>query len=132
MPRFLTPIVGEAFRPLAKAILSALAGGTALRLIREPENPYDQRAIRVEAASGDLVPTVAESDDFKLLLAGYGFDLQGIHDKAFWHIGYVPKTHNTEPAAMMDLALKEVPLQLVFFGKLLFTANGAPQVEFVL
>lgn len=135
MPKFITPIVGAAFRPPAKAVLSALAGGTALRLIREPENPYDQRAIRVEASPKDLVEAIVLTDDFKLMLAGYGFDLEALHAQAFWHLGYVPKTHNTEPASLMDAQAQKEPPTLtakVFEGKLSFNAAGAPQVEFSL
>lgn len=40
-------IVGAHFRPPAKQVLGVLRPGTALRLEAEPENPYDEKAVKV-------------------------------------------------------------------------------------
>lgn len=126
MPKFLTPIVGAGFRPPAKALLAALPQGAPLRLVREPENPYDGLAIRVECSPDALNAEATQRDDFQLMLAGYGFDMAAIQAAAYWHLGYVPKTHNAEPCEHWG------DLSLARSATLRFTADCKPQVEFEL
>ncbi len=50
MPHFLTNLAGAVFRPTeAKAIIEKLRPEHLLDLEREPENPYDENAIKVFA-----------------------------------------------------------------------------------
>lgn len=43
----LSPLVGAFHRPPAKQVLAALPAGQGLELIPEPENPYDEKALKV-------------------------------------------------------------------------------------
>lgn len=48
MTTFSTILVGMHFRPAeARELVSAFEVGTTLKIEREPENPYDQNAIKV-------------------------------------------------------------------------------------
>lgn len=114
------PIVGAHFRPPAKQLLAAIAGGTDLALIPEPENPYDPNAVRVVLCGESI--TV---DDETLMdqLAGTGYDIDDIRSGVF-HVGYIPKTE----AVWVQPRMAGAPAAGVFA----FTMEGKPAVTFEL
>lgn len=73
MPEFITPIVGSRYHKDAIKRLSRMPVGAPVTLRREPDNPYDSRAVAVFSA-GDA----------------------GVH------LGYVPRDRAAQLASAMD------------------------------
>lgn len=89
MTRTLTSIlVGSHFVPPAKIIIEHLPSGTPLSLTPDPENPYDEHAIRVSVA-GSAIPA-SQHDELAVKLPGAGQDLESvIAPGANWPLGHV-------------------------------------------
>ena len=116
------PIVGAYYRPPAKALIDALAVGTPLMLMAEPENPYDPFAVAVWLNTSDI--PVSANAKLEETLPQFGHDLSSIQAEPCWHLGYVPKE--------MARTLREngtVPLNTTVSGKFATAANGAPRVR---
>jgi len=87
------PIVGQTYRPPAKAILSTIAIGARLILRPEPENPFDSNAKAVLIRTEDLtMEAFAALDDGRLKI--HNMTIQNIAQSLEWHLGYIPKTMN--------------------------------------
>lgn len=106
-------LVGMHFRPPAKLILETLKSGTPLQLVAEPDNEYDDKAIRVFVNLGE----VPESQFARLEaeLPGFGWDIDTFRQRAetgeTLMLGYI--------AASKNKALKEDSLLVsneVFLG----------------
>lgn len=88
-------LVGSHFTPPAKAIISALARGARVRLVPEPENPYDSHAIRVlwyperQPDTGTLDLPEATIDALTATLPDFGEDIRDVEMAADEGIGYV-------------------------------------------
>ena len=99
MPHFISPIVGAYYRPPAATILHYIPLGTILHLDPEPDNPYDPNAIKVILAELPSVFIDANEDlDNELLSSGWG--LERLAELSELHLGYIPRTHNTQ---LLDL-----------------------------
>lgn len=86
------PIVGMHFRPPAKLILEYLPSGTPLMLVREPDNPYDENAVKVM-----LLPEHLPSDaDFQESLASFGHDYEVLCSGPPIHLAYIARTRAEE------------------------------------
>lgn len=127
MPYSTLPIVGSHFGPQrgspSKALIAALAVGTPLHLMAEPENPVDINAVAVYVNSTDI-PTEA----YPMLeeeLPNYGFALETIMEGDEWHLGYIPKdfARQLRETETVNVA---TPYD-VTFG---LAANGAARVRF--
>lgn len=70
----LVPLVGMHFRPPAKWVLEHLPANTELRLVPEPENPYDPKAIKVLVEPRFIPESQHEALREKLLGTGYDLD----------------------------------------------------------
>lgn len=81
------PIVGDFYRPPAKAILAHLGARTPLILRPEPENPYDPNAIAV-FIEGANIP---EDYDLDVALGGYGTNIAETRARPEIHLGYIPR-----------------------------------------
>ena len=68
---FICHIAGTMYREGIEAEVPLLKTGQVLKLVREADNPYDERAIRIETEDG-------------------------------FHLGYVPRCLNREPAGWLD------------------------------
>ena len=123
MTTYTVPIVGAHFRPPAKAILAVLPAGTELRVVQEPENPYDTRAIAVYC-SGAAIPQVFHQE-LEVQAQGYGFDLATIL-ASDWHLGYIaakaPKGYEGKLAGELFDRVSGAK------AKLGFLPNGNPAV----
>ena len=80
-------VAGTAYAQNIDALFRSLKEGDLLRLVREPENPYDEYAIRVETADAETIGYCALSalvppDEDKL--------------------GYIPRMNNKIIARLMD------------------------------
>lgn len=84
------PLVGAHFRPPAKAILQVLFSGCPLRIVPEPDNPYDANALAVLVATKDI-PAGAH-EDLASIAAPFGFSLDDILAESEWHLGYIKAT----------------------------------------
>ena len=124
--RHILPIVGAHFRPPAKALLSVLAQGTELTLVPEPENPYDQFAVKV-VVSGTDAAAGADSDDLNAALIGTGWDADSIAEQEEFHLGYIPKTEASWAQGLIQAehGANGAP------GVLAFTVEGKPAVAFL-
>ena len=88
----LIPLVGSHFHPPAKQVLQALRARAVLSLVPEPDNPYDENAVRVEVVVAD---TLLISDFGRLceVLDGTGFDPHDVaSDHEPLHLGYIPRS----------------------------------------
>ena len=121
-----TPVVGMHFHPPAKGLLTVARAGSTLRIVPEPENPYDANALRVEIASKNF-------DDRHMLeaaVAGYGESADGINNVEWWHLGYVPRQQAELYAAQIVALL--TPTMPALDAVLGFSASGAPTCTFTL
>lgn len=80
-------IVGAHFRPPAKLLLEHLPSGCQLRLLAEPDNPYDEHAIRVLLNPADI-PT-SQHGVLEELLPAMGFELSELLQDGPIQLGYV-------------------------------------------
>ena len=96
MTKFTSLLVGAHFRPPAKSLLTFLASGQILRLEPEPENPYDENAIKVILDTQDLDFTKLNYDSANEALASQGFTLDDILAEPSWHLGYVARDGNKD------------------------------------
>lgn len=82
-----TEIAGTRYRENIAALYEMIQEGDMLTLIREPENPYDEYAIRIDVDE-DGIP-------------GYNPAVTDLGDKSRM-LGYVPRTFNKPFARLMD------------------------------
>ena len=81
-----TPVAGTRYRENIDALYETIREGDLVTLIREPENPYDEYAIRVDVDT-DGVPGIGPGE--------------GDSDR-HWMLGYVPRAYNKILARLMD------------------------------
>lgn len=93
------PIVGAYYRrrdtlnPVpAVTLLETLPLGTPLRLQAEPENRFDQNAIRVLLAGADIPREGASHEALEANLPDEGFELAELCARDEIHLGYIPAT----------------------------------------
>ena len=107
MPHFISPIVGAYYRPPAATILHYIPLGTILHLDPEPDNTYDFNAIKVilvelpsfiDGARSNSGRVALEDLDNDLLSSGWSLEQLAELDEL--HLGYIPRTHNTQ---LLDL-----------------------------
>ncbi|MCR4706871.1 MAG: HIRAN domain-containing protein, partial [Clostridiales bacterium] len=82
-----TEIAGTNYQENIAALYEAIQEGDILTLIREPENPYDEYAIRIDVDEDGL--------------PGYNPELTDLHDRSRM-LGYVPRAFNRPFARLMD------------------------------
>lgn len=82
-----TVIAGTNYRENIEELYDRLQEGDMVTLIREPENPYDEYAIRIDV-DADGVP-------------GYDPSVTDLSDQSFM-LGYVPRAYNKVFARLMD------------------------------
>jgi hypothetical protein len=86
------PLVGMAFRPPAKQILSILPLGTNLILVPEPTNQYDPNAIQVHV---DLaIWPIAKMDLLQSILPDTILDAAHYCSQGYFHLGYLASSSN--------------------------------------
>lgn len=84
---FGTEIAGTNYAENIHALYEALNEGDMVALIREPDNPYDEYAIRIETVDSELIGYIPSE---KLAMeTGY-------------KLGYVPRLNNKIIARLMD------------------------------
>jgi hypothetical protein len=142
MTQIMVPLVGMHFRPPAKLILECLPSGTPLALLPEPENPYDEKAIRV-LVSPDEVPA-SKNEHLQEVLPGMGHEwelvMAGRHEGAVngkVFLGYIADSQgkeclkngwngNADVAALAEKAGKPVT---ELSARLTFSPEGKPFVH---
>lgn len=104
-------IVGARFRPPAQQILEILPAGTKLLLVRQPDNPYDAKAVAVmwdwHEDEATISPFNDPSDPLSCPI----------------HLGFIPAKENAEISNKMDIA--QAPIE----GILTFSLSGGPMIE---
>lgn len=122
----LTLLVGAHFRPPAKLIISALPNGTPLRLEAEPDNPYDEAAIRVYVSVDEIPEGEHEHLAEQLPSCGWTID-QLLGEGELW-LGYLPTARNKDLAEYALAHCNEHFAQHTH-ARLRFAPDGQPLVE---
>ncbi len=97
----LIPIVGMHFRPPAAQFILALSSGTALRLITEPDNPFDPKAVAVWCNLSELPP--ASHPRLAATLPDCGWTLDMLLGLDELHLGYLAAPTNKRLFAKMPI-----------------------------
>src|SRR5258708_34749998 len=96
-------LVGSHFRPPAKQLLASLPSGTPCQLVPEPENPYDEHAIRVELPLSSLPDPNPLAIGIDHSLEGTGFTLADLLESDTpIHLGYIPQSINKQHLSMLQ------------------------------
>ena len=123
----LTRLVGSHFRPPAQLILENLPASTPLILSPEPENPYDEQAIKVILASENLgLPENADEE-----LANYGSSIGDLMEMGEIHLGYIAKSGG-KPADGLPGNVEVLELMATspnYTAELAFTPEGKALVK---
>lgn len=98
---YLTLLVGAHFRPPAKLVLAHLPAATSLVLIPEPDNPYDEKAIRVLARTQDIPESEHAELEAELPASGSSLD-ELLGQDEIW-LGYVAASGGKPLQARPDL-----------------------------
>ena len=109
MPHFISPIVGAYYRPPASTILDYLPMKFPLTLDPEPTNEYDSNAIRVILDQNNLQGFISDLEADENLasevnnnLFSSGWSLEQLAELSELHLGYIPRTHNTQLLALLS------------------------------
>ncbi len=87
MTEISAPLVGAHFRPPAEIVLKYLPAGATLSLDPEPENPYDEQAVRVLVSPSELplpIDLELETD-----LPNFGTDVEELLQLEEIWLGYI-------------------------------------------
>jgi hypothetical protein len=128
------PLVGIHFYPPAKQIIANVPAGTKLRLLPEPDNPYDSKAIKVMLTPADIPDFVHET--LNLALDGTGVDIMDLIQGGTLQLGHVadsegkicaklgvPGNGDVHIAVGPDAVWEEID------AKLGFALDGSPTVK---
>lgn len=107
-------IVGSRFRPPAEDVLAQLPAGTKLFLRRQPDNPYDSKAVSVMLNWED-------DDDLRRIIVVACEEISASIPDGPLHLGYIPAKENREISLYMD-SHGDLPCSLTF------APWGGPQV----
>ncbi len=130
MSKFTTLIVGAHFRPPAKQLLAALAGGCQLTLLEDNENAYDAAAVKVMLDPQDI-PEVAQAE-LEGTLPDAGLTLAQLMSTGPIQLGFVPaqagkplaKARQTDPELLGNLQVRELMPDVA--ATLGFAIDGSP------
>ena len=137
----LVPLVGAYFRPPASRVLAHLPAGAQLFLIPEPDNPYDDKAIKVCVWLCQAVPD-HQIAQLTAELDALGFDYQELATRAeLLQLGYLAdsdgklcnRAEGRQPGnreAAQLAAATGLPPNGPWPAKLTFATNGKPLVQF--
>ncbi len=124
-------LVGSRFRPPAKIILDHLSSNTLVRLEAEPDNPYDEHAIRVYVSVRELPESEYEALREELPSAGSDLAELLILDEDIW-LGYLAASDG-KPLAKAQMFEADLvgnrELKGATSGRLVFGASGEAIVE---
>lgn len=96
----LSPIVGAYYRPPAKTILGLLGPGHELVLDPEPENPYDENAVKVGVYLSSIEVPADDMERIEDELMQYGSSWKDLFKDEYgdpvedllFHLGYIPRS----------------------------------------
>ena len=127
--RLSVPLVGMHFNPPAKQVLGVLASGCQLLLVPEPENPYDEKAIKVYLVPGQIGPEWHE--ELAQLLLGTGSDLTDVLGDAPLMLGHIGDSDGKICKAINSPGNREAKLAMdqgSYTANLSFGPDGKPLV----
>ena len=120
-------LVGSYFCRASDLILDILPTSTPLILTPEPENPYDEQAIKVLLASENLrLPPNADEE-----LAEYGSSIHDLMEMGEIHLGYIAKSGG-KPADGLPGNVEVLELMATspnYTAELAFTPEGKALVK---
>lgn len=134
------PLAGAYHRPPAKTILGALPQGCELKLDPEPQNPYDEYAIRVLVRTGAI--PASQYAMLEAELPNSGSSLDDLLTQAEVMLGYLSsstsragqKTLAESPGCQGNITVGDAIAtaqahQWDWFAELAFDAAGKPLVQ---
>lgn len=110
---FTAPLVGDYYRPPAKAIIQSIPTNTSLILRREPDNPYDENAVKVIILTENIPQSSHET--LESLAGPYGFSLEEILAEEEWHLGYISKEFAVHLTKLLEPEDTDYSAHLSFF-----------------
>lgn len=126
-------LVGMHFNPPAKLLLSALPSGVSLRLQPEPENPWDEAAVKVLVEPSQI--PFAMLDYLDQALQDMGFQLEEVLAAPEWMLGHLAasggKPLSKVPGLQGNLEFREALASGQRRASLAFDAAGNPLVVLV-
>lgn len=142
MQILLSPIVGAFYRPPAKTILGLLGPGHELVLDPEPDNSYDENAVKVGVRLGSINVSQLQMDEIEEELMKYGSTWAELFkdeygepvENPLFHIGYVPRSGaktakiDGEPS-IGNLEVLDMIRQPDWKATLTFSPAGQPLVQ---
>ncbi len=120
-------LVGMHFRPPAKEVLAALPAGTTLWLQREPDNPYDENAVKV------LLPGFGPEGEHADLRAG--LEATGKWGEEMFtdplHLAFVDSTKTGMAKIFAEAMIEHAgdDASVMVKGNLTFALDGKSQVS---
>lgn len=87
MTKLTISLVGMHFRPPAKQLISVMPAGAQLRLVPEPENPYDPKAVQVWGKVWEIPP--GQYTTLESALVGTGHDIWEVREQNEFQLGYL-------------------------------------------
>lgn len=126
-----TLLVGSHFVPPAKLLIEALPAGAKLLLRAEPENPYDEHAIKVWVESGEVPES--QHPNLSTFLPGAGVTIEELLATPEWCLGHVAASGG-KPLAKVGLSqgtleIGEIMANGPYVARLMFWDSGAPGIE---
>lgn len=85
-------IVGSRHYPPALALIYTIPENTILELQKEPENKYDNHAVRIMLQTNNI-PSYCHTELAEELIK-YGIDINTVLSKPCHKLGYLPKIQN--------------------------------------
>ena len=124
-----SPLVGAHFRPPAKQVLANARANAELKLLPEPDNPYDALAIKVIGRVQDLVPE-GLWPQLEQSLFGTGVELEELLSQEELHLGYLISASNKKLEDWTsNVVVGELMSQGPVRARLGFAPDGSPLVR---
>lgn len=127
-------LVGSHFVPPSKLLLENLPQGTKIRLLADPENPYDQNAIKVLLPPGGI--PVERHEKLAEALPAMGWTLEDVLGADVLMLGHLAasdgkplqKVQQSDPQIVGNKEFLEAGLEGE--GELLFDGSGMVLIRF--
>jgi len=98
----------------AVGILSVLPVNFPFYLQREPDNAFDENAVKVLLRTEDLEDSV-DMEKLEEAIMPYGFSGAELYQEEFWHIGYISKEFAIHLTKLLEPEDTDYSASLTFF-----------------
>lgn len=136
MTKHIATLITGSFAKLPGAqVLAVLPAGAKLRLVPEPENPYDAAAIRVECVQSAIPPS--QYQELADRLEGTGWAISDVQELEAINLGFVAASDG-KPLARAGLTVgnrevaaraQQLGLEAPWDAELCFGPSGEPMLR---